>query len=555
MSALFALGGAFFIFGNVYLDRSAGGADLIKIIVGLVAATAAGALMGYGRIAARAVAPLLTIHFARRCVSVIALTLLVHIPLQAAYVIAAHTLSPQTPVADLIAASAIVMFATSVPISLAGWGLRELSAVVPAAISVPQTSVRKQPRAVQPVEPVDYYRVLTWILPLGAAILVLFQVYVPVQSGLINANLADPFAILGGALFLLTAISFRRAPRWRVPYLNLAVTAATVVLTISLFVGAYRFGWTTWAVVNRFFGWFVLLSYGASASLIVHAAGKIGLRTILLTFAGAAVAVAGIELALVILKSLNFQVAADLVAVQGFALNRNLFAFQLVMAMSVILAFARGAAVRIAVLAAIMAALFFAGSRSGWITTTFVLAIAWYLRATNTREILLSIACAGILSFATALTSVGSDLPLPVIVPTVSSTQERLVSIIEGLKLFWDHPAFGAGLGAFRNQMIPTLDGRPLVIHSTAVWLLAELGVVGLLVFTVPFIYVFLKEWKYASVDQVSALIVLCFAAFAVMSGPGDMLYQRTFWFLIGAGLALRQSQSSRQICNPPDKS
>ena len=160
----------------------------------------------------------------------------------------------------------------------------------------------------------------------------------------------------------------------------------------------------------------------------------------------------------------------------------------------------------------------------------------------------MSIACAGILSFATALTSVGSDLPLPVIVPTVSSTQERLVSIIGGLNLFWDHPVFGAGLGAFRNQMVPTLEGLPLVIHSTAVWLLAELGVAGLLVFTVPFIYVFLKEWKYASVDQVSALIVLCFAAFAVMSGPGDMLYQRTFWFLIGAALALRQSQSSRQI-------
>src|SRR5262249_46485795 len=108
-----------------------------------------------------------------------------------------------------------------------------------------------------------------------------------------------------------------------------------------------------------------------------------------------------------------------------------------------------------------------------------------------------------------------------------------------------EHPFFGAGLGAFRNQMIPTLEGLPLVIHSTAVWVLAELGVVGLLAFTVPFIYLFLKEWKYASVDRVSALIVLCFAAFAVMSAPGDMLYQRTFWFLIGGALALRQSQSS----------
>ena len=36
VSALFALGGAFFIFGNVYLDHSAGGAELIKIIGGLL---------------------------------------------------------------------------------------------------------------------------------------------------------------------------------------------------------------------------------------------------------------------------------------------------------------------------------------------------------------------------------------------------------------------------------------------------------------------------------------------------------------------------------------
>jgi O-antigen ligase len=128
---------------------------------------------------------------------------------------------------------------------------------------------------------------------------------------------------------------------------------------------------------------------------------------------------------------------------------------------------------------------------------------------------------------------------MPVVVPTASSTQERLVSITGGLNLFWNHPVFGAGLGAFRNQMIPTPEGLPLVIHSTAVWLLAELGAVGFLIFAVSFIYVFLKEWKWAATDQISALIVLCLTGFAVTSGPADMLYQRTFWLLIGAALAL----------------
>jgi O-antigen ligase len=202
--------------------------------------------------------------------------------------------------------------------------------------------------------------------------------------------------------------------------------------------------------------------------------------------------------------------------------------------------------VRIAALATIMAALFFAGSRSGWIAATLVLAMACYLRVTNMREILSSTAFAGILS--AALTAVGSDLPLPAIVPTVSSAQERLVSIIGGLKLFSDHPVFGAGLGAFRNQMIPTLEGLPLVIHSTAVWLLAELGIVGFLIFAVPFMHIFFKEWKCAPIDQTSAFIVLCLAGFAVMSGPGDMLYQRTFWLVLGAALAFRRSQSNEQI-------
>src|SRR5262249_57889807 len=104
LSAVVASGGALYIFGTLYVDRSAGGADLIKVMVGLVAATAVGALMGYGRIAAGAVTPLLTVHFVRRCLAVVGLTLLVHVPLQAAYVIAAHMLSPQTSIADLIAA-------------------------------------------------------------------------------------------------------------------------------------------------------------------------------------------------------------------------------------------------------------------------------------------------------------------------------------------------------------------------------------------------------------------------------------------------------------------
>ena len=210
--------------------------------------------------AMRTITPLLTRHFVRRCLAVIGLTLLVHIPMQAAWVIVAHRLSPQTSIADLIAASAIVMFATSVPISLAGWGMREMSSVVGlgaigvsghaalttavvigigsllvvgiiAAVSLPDAHGKKHVSNAQPSNSVDYYRVLAWVLPFSAATLVLFQIHVPIRSGLINVNLADPIAILGGVMFILSAARNRQLPQWRLPNINLAIVIGTVVLS------------------------------------------------------------------------------------------------------------------------------------------------------------------------------------------------------------------------------------------------------------------------------------------------------------------------------------
>jgi len=570
LSALLALGGAFFIFGNIYLDQSAGGADLIKIMAGLIVATAAGALMGYGRMAVRTLAPMLTRHFARRCLTIIGLTLCVHVPMQAAYVIAAHTLSPQTSIPNLVAASAIVMFATSVPISLAGWGMREMSAVVGlgaigvpahaaltaavmigigsllvvgvfAAISLPDFRGKKQPAQGQSTQSIDYYRVLEWVLPLGAATLVLFQIYVPVQAGLLNVNLADPLAILGGVLFILVCVRLGQWPRWRMRHINLAAVVATLVLGGSLLIGAERFGWTTWAVTNRFLGWFVLLAYAGTGALIVRRAKSDGFQLILLTFAGASAAIAGIEIFLVVLTALGFHAPVVASNAEGFSLNHNFFAFQLLMAMAAAICAIRGDRLRVSVLALIMGGLWFAGSRSGWIGAVFVIGTGLYLGVARAREVAIAIACAAAIGvIAVGLQHLShSAQGMPVIVPSAESSQERLFSIIGGLKLFLAHPIVGAGLGAFRNQMIFIASTQPLLIHSTAVWLLAELGLIGFLAFAVPAIYVFANEWQHARKQQVSALIVLCLVAFAVMASPADMLYQRTLWLLIGAGLAM----------------
>jgi hypothetical protein len=575
VSALLALGGAFFIFGSVYLDQSSGGADLIKIMAGLIAATTAGALIGYGRMATQAITPILTRHFAVRCLGIVGLTLLVHLPMQAAYVIAAHTLSPQTSIYNLIAASAIVMFATSVPISLAGWGMREMSAVVGlgaigvpahsaltaavmigigslivvgmfAAISLPEFRAGRQPPRPSTAQTIDYYRVLEWVLPLGAATLVLFQIYVPVQSGLLNVNLADPLAILGGVLFIIR-YCWPRRPAWRVAHVNLAAVLATLVLGLALLLGAERFGWTTWAVTNRFLGWFVLLAYATTGALIVRDAQKEGFRLLLLTFAGATAAIAGIETILILLTNVGISVPVVPGNAEGFSLNHNFFAFQLLMALAAAMCVVRGFPRRITIFAILLIGLWFSGSRSGWIAALVLLSTALYLRAVNLREISIAFAwTVGTALFAALMPDITYQVTglvvaknIPAIVPSAASTEERMISILGGLRLFVEHPIFGAGLGAFRNQMIFVSSPQPLLIHSTAVWLLAELGMVGFLAFAIPATYAFANEWMHARKEQASAIIILCLVAFAVMATPADMLYQRTFWLLVGAGLAV----------------
>jgi O-antigen ligase len=132
-----------------------------------------------------------------------------------------------------------------------------------------------------------------------------------------------------------------------------------------------------------------------------------------------------------------------------------------------------------------------------------------------------------------------------VIIPSVNSTTERIFSLTEGWKLFKTAPLFGAGLGAFRNLGFEgSTAGIPLLIHSTALWLLAELGVVGFLIFAVPFMRVFRWELNHRT-EAASAVSILCLVGFAVMSGPADMLYQRTFWLLMGAALACRETTDS----------
>jgi hypothetical protein len=160
------------------------------------------------------------------------------------------------------------------------------------------------------------------------------------------------------------------------------------------------------------------------------------------------------------------------------------------------------------------------------------------------REIGAALVCTlaivlSILAVALLFSGELSDV-VPSAVVGTTNTEGRLMSIFGGLQLFLEHPLLGAGLGAFRNKLIMFDSDQPLLIHSTSIWLLAELGIVGLVTFATPAVYALVVELRRRHADSAGQLIALCLIGFGVMSLPADMLYQRTFWLLFGAAVMLK---------------
>ena len=569
VSLILATAGAWQIFGRLSFDLSRGGDEFVKILLGLTLAVAASAYLSWGKsMFSQELRRDMLWRVSRSTILSFSIQVLTAI----AYVVIARNLAPDIPLFHLVAASTVVMFAASLPISFAGWGVRELSAVFAlgavgvspsaalltavsvgvlglgvlmlAAAVVAFTPVKGQHEPINdPASTIDYTRLVSLGLPLAAATLIFFQLHIPTATGHVNANLADPVAIVGGSLFAITCFSYRRNwPTWRLAGLNAHLFAATGIVVCSLLLGVYRFGWTDWALFNKSLGWLVLLGYAGTGALMVTTGGRKGLSQLLLAFVAAGAAIVVLDLLLVLVKAAGAHLPHTVLRrdMSGFAENRNAFAFQMLMVMAAASALAdRHRNMCTLVLGLALAGLWYAGSRAGWLTLPFLSIVMLYLRAISMRQLALAlglaIAIAGAITVVAFLASgdFGSSLSLY----DESSTSERLRSLQGGLALFVNYPIFGAGLGAFVDSVVRNNEA-PLVIHSTPLWLLAETGLVGFLIFSIPLARVFWSEFKRPLPDLASKLAVLMIVTFAVMSSVHEMLYQRSFWLLLGAALA-----------------
>ena len=125
-----------------------------------------------------------------------------------------------------------------------------------------------------------------------------------------------------------------------------------------------------------------------------------------------------------------------------------------------------------------------------------------------------------------------------------------------GFELWRNAPVLGAGLGAFVGRSLrdgPVLpdypDGR---LHNTYFWLLAELGIVGLLCFVALMGSVLVRIVRHAGRGSgakhgMAAAIVAFLAAWLTMSLANELMYQRIPWLALGLalGLALREAEAT----------
>jgi hypothetical protein len=389
----------------------------------------------------------------------------------------------------------------------------------------------------------------SWVFPLGAATALFFQLHIPSGSGHVNVNMADPIAVLMGMMFVVLHYG-GVGLRWRLPGINASIVAATAVVMVSYAHGYLRFGWSDWAFTSKLLGWFVLLGYGATGAVIVRAGGREGLRMLLRTFVAVACGLVLLQLVLLAGKRMGLSIpglASDL-PFTGFSQNRNAFGFLLLLAVCCFPLLGQRRPTWF--LSILFLGVWFSGSKAIAGATVIVLATMIAIAALQVRCILsaLSVTVAVLLAYSimpwvTSLEFGASALDSQLLISSELSNAQRLQSMIGGIELFLQHPLFGAGLGAYMEAQIKLRD--PLIIHSTPIWLLAEMGVIGAVVLMLPVTRVFFAEAR-NSTEEVSAFLLLIILAFAIVCQVHEIMFQRAFWLLLGAGLACLPTDGDR---------
>lgn len=574
----------------------------------LLTALSAAAIMVFGFTRSgfenRLIRRTLSRHTFLACLETLAITALGHALIIGAFVVAFHAMGTELGVVPMLAGAAIVSFAASLPLNVGGWGLRELAAVMvfgylgvdaatamagsvtvglcsTVAVLLTSTGLLRQHKlparatsgAPMKFDRDDLERTASWLLGMSTAALIYFQMHLMLGGSTVNVNLGDPLALMAFAAVALHCLTRRQLPDWRLRGLNAWLLAFTCALLIAFAVGLAQFGVTPWALGNKLIGWLVLLGYLCAGYLLFRDHGRMSLLRVIEV---ALVVVCSIVWIKVLLRATPWfpeQLALEPLNFEGFAGNRNAFAFQLNTVLALGLGLlgplkSRLAKVRwrqlalVFGLSSVLLGVLLTGSRTGIGVATVLLLVAVVWQPKSRLDILAIVAASALL-WATCMvlpyviswlstfiagqasglvTHAGRPPEIGSAMSENSSDDLRWLANKAAVEAWLQSPWLGAGLGSFIHASVDRF-GTPLTIHSTPLWLLAEFGMMGVALMGFAAWLVLRFFWinrPMTPITQAFALLLMCFLLFSQLH---EMLYQRSLWFFLGALLAVRSGR------------
>jgi len=532
---------------------------------------------------------------------ILGITLVSHVLIVGAFTLAFSGLAPHLTLAQVVAGATIVSFAASLPLSVGGWGTRELAAVLvfgqlgvdaatamaasvmvglcstvailltSATILVPRSHAEPKLAGTPFVfNRFEIEKIASWLLGMTTVALVFFQVHLMINDHTINVNLGDPFAMLALAAVVLVAASGREMPKWALQGFNLWLLCFSTALLLAFAVGLMRIGLTPWALGNKLTGWLVLMGYLSAGYLLVRDHGQRGMLRLVEVSIAVLCTIIWIKVLVRGTPWFPTQFALEPMNFEGFSGNRNAFAFQICAVLALALGYLPALVnkkgnpqgpllAQVAALATLLSGVYFTSSRTGMVVAATLVVAAFFIHANSRRAITVSAAIAlaiamitseqsGILSSITAFLGLDGGTGSQNIAGRISlqeSDSARWAANMAAIDMWMQTPWMGAGLGSFFANS-EALLGEPLIIHSTPLWLVVEFGLPGVAVVVFAGFLAtrhFVRRRPLNARDQAVALLLLAFALFSLLH---EMLYQRTLWLFLGALLAIPATRHSK---------
>lgn len=412
--------------------------------------------------------------------------------------------------------------------------------------------------------------VFVFLLPIALQIQVnLFRT--PENTGL-RLSLADLLLPIMGVIILWSLGRKKTAwPQWRIPHAGLWMTGLGTLLMMGVLNTYYIWDvWSTWAIVNKLTGFGVL-------ACLFYVGGWIGtnmsapqIQKFLCLFFIFFLVIATGQSVMVWLGHIDITRLYDVVPypIAGLMANRNAFAFLMVVGFILSLSFWVSSRTR--TLTWILRGFYFLlpflwtynGSRAGILVFGVILILSLFLYGRYMiRPVLIMMA--GFLALtafyagqtfklnvlqdnrASFLTEKPPSLSLEKIEQhaetlNMQGDSNRLKIMISALEQVQEKPLIGHGLGSALLIQEEKYGASIDIIDNTALWLLTEIGAIGLGVFLIFYLLIFKTIFMGKNdtcLDYKAGLLILI--AFAGMSLFHEIMYTRFLWVIMGMAVVL----------------